>query len=221
MITGRWAFAGQVNSSLGELDDRVPFAHSGPQTPRLRRAAMRHWGLTARRGRAKPATVPPMRSYDRYTLGLSVSAGLKPIESCRRHPHRWMDAAAGEKTETAESPIKKTASRGPNDGVHLTKLRNEAILDASGNWRAWLLDLNTRGVPPSLAQLHFKFVQVYRYRVVRRASNVCTICRHRAVSYRPRRSNTPLSRLARRRKQHVKSREWATGLSEDASIESD
>ena len=44
MITGRWAFAGQVNSSLGELDDRVPFAHSGLQTPRLRRAAMRHCG---------------------------------------------------------------------------------------------------------------------------------------------------------------------------------
>jgi hypothetical protein len=41
MITGRWDFAGQVNSSLGEPDDRIPFAHSGLQTPRLRRAAMR------------------------------------------------------------------------------------------------------------------------------------------------------------------------------------
>jgi hypothetical protein len=162
MITGRWAFAGQVNSSFGELDDRVPFAHSGPQTPRLRRAAMRHWGLTARRGRAKPATVPPMRSYDCYTLGLSVSTGLKPIErdarrsvSCRRHPHRWMDAAAGEKTETAESPIKKTASRGPNDGVHLTKLRNEAIfcLHASENWRAWSLDHSGRASEPRPAPL--------------------------------------------------------------------
>jgi hypothetical protein len=26
--------------------------------PRLRRAAMRHWGLTAKRARANPATVP-------------------------------------------------------------------------------------------------------------------------------------------------------------------
>ena len=42
MITGRWAFAGQVNSSLGELDDRVPPILVA-QTPRLRRAAMRHW----------------------------------------------------------------------------------------------------------------------------------------------------------------------------------
>ena len=32
MITGRWAFAGQVNSSLGELDDRVRFARSAPPT---------------------------------------------------------------------------------------------------------------------------------------------------------------------------------------------
>jgi hypothetical protein len=116
----------------------------------------------------------------------------------------------------------ENCSRGPNDVVHLTKLRNEAIfIRRVRELAAWLLDLNTRGVPPSLAQLHFKLVQGYRYRVVRRASNVCTICRHRAVSYRPRRSNTPLSRLARRRKQHVKSREWATGLLDDASIESD
>jgi hypothetical protein len=28
MIIGRWAFAGQVTSSLGELDDRVRFARS-------------------------------------------------------------------------------------------------------------------------------------------------------------------------------------------------
>jgi hypothetical protein len=26
MITGRWAFAGQVSSTLGEPDDRIPFS---------------------------------------------------------------------------------------------------------------------------------------------------------------------------------------------------
>src|SRR5262245_32668520 len=86
------------------------------------------------------------------------------------------------------------------------------LLDASSSWRAWLLG----GVPPASPSS-----TVYRYRVVRRATTVCTICRHRAVSYRPRRSNTPLSRLARRRKQHVNSRECVAELSEDASIESD
>ena len=31
------------------------------QAPCLRRAAVQHWGLTARRARPDPATVPPMR----------------------------------------------------------------------------------------------------------------------------------------------------------------
>src|SRR5262249_7207556 len=42
------------------IDDRSVGAVA-VKPPRLRRAAMRHWGLTARRARANPTTVPPMR----------------------------------------------------------------------------------------------------------------------------------------------------------------
>jgi hypothetical protein len=85
MITGRWAFAGQVNSSLGELDDRVPFAHSGDRSARPSKTG----------DRAANA-----RSYDCYTLGLSVSTGLKPIE---RDARRSVSGAIGRHSGFANS----------------------------------------------------------------------------------------------------------------------